>query len=109
MVEMTAGEMEFSVYDGTDWIQCPDSNGVGTSGQGGVFNCGLTGTKFRIKCTMLCSPNLSLVEVVIWTENVVSIGGSHYYLNGGYTDWVSTTVQQLFETGSSGWYIDSPG
>ena len=85
MTEFTSGTMEFSVYDGTSWIICPNTNGVGTNAQGGVFNCGLTGTKFRVKCTTLCQPNLSIVEVFIWTDDVVSIGGTQYYLGGGYT------------------------
>ena len=37
--EMTGGMVTFSV----DGIPCPDTNGVGVDGQGGVFNCGLTG------------------------------------------------------------------
>ena len=49
---MLSGLIKFTV----DGIPCPDTNGVGdntggtTGPLGGVFNCGLTGTKFKLYC-----------------------------------------------------------
>ena len=47
---MTSGDIEFYVDNSGVWQLCPDTNGVGSSGKGGVFNCGLTGSKFSIDC-----------------------------------------------------------
>ena len=71
--QMTSGTVKFYVDD----VECSDSvNGVGTGGKGGVFNCGLTGTRFVARCTSACTPNFSVVELKLWKKEVVSLQGS---------------------------------
>ena len=43
-IYMTSGTVTFTV----DGIECPETNGVGVNAIGGVFNCGLTGTTFKV-------------------------------------------------------------
>ena len=107
---MTSGTIEFYVWDDTTftWTECPDTNGVGTDGKGGVFNCGLTGSYLQIKCTTPCSPNLSIVEVVLHTEEVVSIQGTPYYIGDADGDPSKPSdTGVLFGTGSY-WFQTNP-
>ena len=46
---MTRGLISFWVYDASGSSnECTETNGVGTDGVGGLFNCGLTGVKIHI-------------------------------------------------------------
>ena len=72
---MTSGTVKFYV----DNVECSDSiNGVGTGGKGGVFNCGLTGSNFVARCTDVCSPNLSVVELKLWKLKALTLSGTVY-------------------------------
>ena len=63
---MSSGTVEFTV----DGVTCPDTNGVGVDAIGGIFNCGLTGTTFKVECTTECSDFLHIVELVLWKDKV---------------------------------------
>ena len=62
---MTAGTIQFTVDDKACYTS--------TTASGGVFNCGLTGSKFKISCdSKECTPNFAVSMVRIWTESAVS-------------------------------------
>ena len=75
---MTGGTVTFSV----DGVTCPDTNGVGVNGQGGIFNCGLTGQTFKIECTTACTGELAIVEMRLWKTQALNMYGSYYWLSG---------------------------
>ena len=59
---MSSGTVTFTV----DGEECPDTNGVGVDAVGGIFNCGLTGTTFKVECTTQCNDYMWIVELVLW-------------------------------------------
>ena len=59
---MSSGEIKFFI----DGVECPNTNGVGVGAVGGVFNCGLNGSTFEARCTTLCTPFMSIVEIFLW-------------------------------------------
>ena len=68
---MTSGTIEFFI----DGVECPDTNGVGVDAIGGVFNCGLTGTKFKAICTTACYPKMSIVEIFLFKGTAMNLFG----------------------------------
>ena len=86
-----------------DGEECPDTNGVGVETVGGVFNCGLFGTSFEVRCTEACEPQLSLAQVFLWKERAVTIEGAAYSSDAGYgcsSSWPIDDNNLLFTTGS---------
>ena len=41
---LISGTVEFFV----DEVKCPNTNSVGVNAVGGIFNCGLSGTRFQV-------------------------------------------------------------
>ena len=78
-LRMTSGEVKFYI----DGVECPDTNGVGLGAIGGVFNCGLTGSSFEARCTTVCSPYLSVVQIFLWKDKAMTLDGSPYYVPDG--------------------------
>ena len=76
--------MEFSV----DGEACPDTNGVGIDAVGGVFNCNLIGTTFKVECIDECDV-FTIVSLSLWKDKVMTLDGTPYYLaDGGVcTEW----------------------
>ena len=104
---MTSGEIKFFVDD----VECPDTNGVGVGAKGGIFNCGLTGSTFEARCTTICEPKLSVVELKLWKDTALTLNGEHYIIDGGRMcdnyggkNWSHNSVDKVFETGSY-WYM----
>ena len=95
---MLSGTLGFTV----DGVTCPDTNGVGVNAIGGIFNCGLTGTTFKVECTTECSPYMWIMELMLWQDKVQTIDGTPYYLNDG-SACNSKDVNYAFSTGSY-WY-----
>ena len=98
---MTSGMVEFFI----DGIACPNTGGVGVSGVGGVFNCGLEGSTFEAVCTTACSPFMSVVELFIWKEKAMTLYGTPYYLadSHGCTNYYGVhphDTDKLFNAGS---------
>ena len=75
--QMTSGRMRFYV----DNQECPSGN-VGPNAVGGAFNCGLTGTTFKVICTETCSPSLAVSEIKLWDTQIISVGGQAYNYEG---------------------------
>ena len=98
---MTSGTVTFTV----DGVECPDTNGVGVDAIGGIFNCGITGTTFRVECTTKCAPMFRIVELMLWSDKVQTIDGmgTPYYLPGGSACSILRDVDKAFSTGSY-WY-----
>ena len=78
---MTSGEMKFFI----DEVECPNTNGVGTNAIGGLFNCGLTGTTFRVECTTFCDAFV-IVEIFLWKDKALSLDyeNRNYNINQGF-------------------------
>ena len=95
---MLDGEIKFFV----DGIQCPDTNGVGVGAIGGLFNCGLRGSTFELRCTSTCTPRLSVVELYLYEARALSLQGIPYRVGGSTAcgDEPSDT-DYLFGKGSS--------
>ena len=70
--------------------------------EGGLFNCGATGSAFEIQSTG--QSVVSIVAIFLWTEDAV-IGATPYYLDGAYVDTnaVRNDVNKLLGSGSY-WY-----
>ena len=64
-----------------DGVSCPDTGGVGTDGRGGSFNCGLTGSTFKLECTADCTSELAIVELKLWTRRNMALLGTPYLVN----------------------------
>ena len=97
-MSMTGGTVTFSV----DGVTCPDTNGVGVNGQGGVFNCGLYGSTFRLECTIACTTDLAIVELKLWKTRSMNLFGTPSILSGN--SYLSTfdenAMPAVFGTGS---------
>ena len=100
---MVGGTVVFSV----DGVTCPDTNGVGVNGQGGLFNCGLTGMTFRLECTSACTTELAIVELKLWKSQALNLSGSPYILPGNIfssltplATWSEPDMERVFGTGS---------
>ena len=94
---MASGTMKFYV----DQVECPETNGVGVDAKGGVFNCGLTGTTFEVKCTDACTPSMKIVEISLWTDKVMTINGTpHYVGDAEVCPFYQTDLEKLFGIGS---------
>ena len=97
-LQMTSGTVKFYIDD----VECSDSVfGVGTNAQGGVFNCGLTGSKFVARCTDVCSPFMSVIELRVWKYKALTLDGSIYEFAGASScgnDYTDSSV--LFNKGS---------
>ena len=93
---MSSGTVTFTV----DGVACPDTNGVGVDAIGGIFNCGLTGTTFRVECTTECAPYFVINELMLWSDKVQTIDGTPYYLNDGSACSGDDDVDKAFSTGS---------
>ena len=78
---ISSGFVTFTV-DGTE---CPNTGGVGVDGVGGVFNCGLSGTIFKLQCTTQCADYLSIIELKLWKDTILTLDGSTYYMGDGVT------------------------
>ena len=94
----TADTIEFWVQTSTGWVECPNSNGAGTGGVGGLFNCGVTGYQFAIDC--INCPIISLITVSLWTEQAV-LNATPYYLGNASMNYGD--VNKLLGAGSY-WY-----
>ena len=95
-----------------DGAECSDTTGAGSIWEdvsGGVFNCGLFGTSFEVRCTTACEPKLSLAQIFLWKERAVSIEGETYpeISTDGYacdsSSWPLNANSLLFNAGSC-WY-----
>ena len=76
---MSSGTVKFSV----DGAECLDTNGVGASATGGVFNCGLSGNTFKLECLPPgCTGELAIVELKIWKQKLLNLAGSPYMMSG---------------------------
>ena len=73
---MTSGEIKFYIDD----VECPNTDGIGVNAVGGLFNCGLNGSTFEARCTTVCEPKMSIVEIKLWKNPAVTLDGSVYYL-----------------------------
>ena len=93
---MTSGTIKFYVDD----VECPDTSGVGVNAIGGVFNCGLTGTSFKVKCTTACDPNFAVQEIKLWNDKAVSLKGTPYRFEGNVDSPYENVMDKVFETGS---------
>ena len=71
---MTSGLVKFYIDD----VECTDTNSVGVDAVGGLFNCGLTGSSFTAKCTIACSPYMSIREIVLWKDKAMTLDGTIY-------------------------------
>ena len=56
-----------------DGVECPETNGIGIDAVGGLFNCGLTGTTFKVECTTFCSPGFAIVEIFLWKYTALTV------------------------------------
>lgn len=101
----------YSMHSGTttfkvDDVECPDTNGVGVGAVGGVFNCGLTGTRFTIEHTN--DSNWYIHELRLWKRHIFNLEGNYYYLAGNSVtgsnysgvSWSESDIPKLFKTGS---------
>lgn len=101
---MTGGSVAFSV----DGVACPDTSSVGVNGQGGIFNCGLTGQTFRLECTTACTGELAIVELKLWRTHALNMYGAYYIISGNlamYSDangvaFVLDDADRVFGLGS---------
>ena len=101
---MTGGIVTFSV----DGVTCPDTNGVGVNAEGGVFNCGLYGSTFKLECTTACTTELAIVELKLWKTTSMNLFGTPSILSGnvyrswkaGYV-WDASSMVEVFGTGSA--------
>ena len=92
---MTSGTIKFYVDD----VECPDTSGVGVNAVGGVFNCGLTGKKFKVVCTDVCIPNFAIRELKIWKAKVLNVyANDNFYNLPGNT--ANPALPKIFLTGS---------
>ena len=66
------GTITFSV----DTVTCPNTNGVGVGGVGGIFNCGLKGETLKIECTGTCTAGLNIVELGVWKSQAMNLFGT---------------------------------
>lgn len=96
--QMLGGTVKFSVDD----VLCPNTNGVGTGGEGGVFNCGLSGYTFKLWCDPACTNELAIVELKLWKESLLNYAGSPYIMSGSTIlgPWAASDLQKVFTTGS---------
>ena len=100
---MTGGTIDFYIDD----VLCEDTSGVGVNGKGGVFNCGLTGTKFTAHCRETCTPNFSVTEIKLWKGTALSVTGTPYYFSGSNAHpYYYSDPETVFKVGSLG---SSPG
>lgn len=70
---MTSGTIKFYVNDQL----CLDTSGVGVNAVGGVFNCGLKGTRFKAICDTICWPKLAVRELKLWKGHVLNVVASN--------------------------------
>ena len=92
---MTAGTIKFYVDD----VECPDTSGVGVNAVGGLFNCGLTGFRFKAICTTTCTPNFAIRELKLWQAKVMNVyANNDFYVLPGNTG--SYNLSKLFLTGT---------
>ena len=68
---MDSGTIKFYVNDQL----CPDASGVGVNAIGGVFNCGLKGTKFKAICETQCD-RLAVRELRLYKGKILNVLGS---------------------------------
>ena len=61
---MTAGMLQFLVDD----VACYTS----IEAKGGVLNCGLSGTRLKVRATRQCTPAFAITMVKVWTKDAVS-------------------------------------
>ena len=69
------GSMSFAVYNeenGFTSCTVSSASSIGTNGKGGVFNCGVTGTRFQITCTSCGENYYGLTAVRLWKYKAVS-------------------------------------
>ena len=92
---MYNGTLKFSV-DGED---CPETNDVGTHAKGGVFNCGLLGSVFRVYCDPSCIPSFAVQEVKLWKETALSATGSAYLFSNNIYSYAGD-ADKVFKRGS---------
>ena len=93
---MTSGVIIFIAWTGvTGWVACTDTSDVGING--GVFNCGLTATKFLIYCADTCAPYFAVNEIKLFQDEAVSIYGTPYWFNGNTS---TMDADKVFKSGS---------
>lgn len=94
---MTSGTVKFFV----DGVECPDTLGVGVNAIGGVFNCNLKGNVFEARCTAVCSPGLSVIEMQVYAYSILTVEGTAYALDGNVAhSKYSFDHDKLWKTGS---------
>ena len=77
---MSLGTVKFYVDD----VECPDTLGVGVNALGGVFNCNLWGTRFVARCTDVCEPAMSVLEMQIYKYTALTAEGTAYMLEDNF-------------------------
>lgn len=82
---MTSGTLKFYV----DGVECPNTSGVGLDAIGGVFNCGLKGSRFRVVCSETCKPNFAIRELKLWKAKVLNLNAEDNFYNLPENDLVS--------------------
>ena len=90
--EMTSGTIEFFV----DGEPCPDTGGVGVNAIGGVFNCGLYGRHFEVRCTDVCSPNFAVSELKVFIYDALTVDGTSYIWDDSTIAWPPTDIDKVF-------------
>lgn len=95
---MTSGRLKFYVDD----TECPSPGTVGLNAIGGVFNCGLSGTKFKVMCTETCSPFFAINEIKLYKSSILSTKGTPYnFVNNVHLpDKYESDINKLFFDGS---------
>ena len=92
---MTSGTIKFYV----DGVECPDTSGVGVNAIGGVFNCGLTGLEFKVRCTDTCMPSFSVRELKIWKAKVLNVFAENNFYTLPGND-ANAELPKVFLTGT---------